>query len=66
MRWRVDGESYATTQLVDKIKRRNELREGGTHGPQFWKVPDRRTLVEVADALLAARKEPKPPVEETR
>lgn len=55
LRWRKDNELYSTTKLVVKILQehgaRPESNPGSAHGPRHWRVPDERSLIEVADSL---------------
>ncbi len=51
LRWHLDNEYYSATGLIKKILQEYGPRTKPVPGPQYWTVPDGRTLVEVADGL---------------
>jgi hypothetical protein len=52
---RLDNEYYSATGLVKKILQEYGPRTKPVPGPQYWTVPDGRTLVEVADELTESQ-----------
>jgi hypothetical protein len=52
LQWRKDGKMYSATGLVLNILENHGHKTTSVPGPQYWTVPDGRTLVEVADSLL--------------
>ncbi len=50
LRWR-DGKEYSASRLIVKMLRDHGFDRRSAPGPRYWKVPDGRTLVEVADGL---------------
>ena len=55
LRWRKDNELYSASKLIVKILQeygaRSQDDPGSAPGPRYWKVPDGRTLGEVADSI---------------
>ena len=51
IRWRGDGQEYSASKLVVEILQQEGFDRRAVPGPCYWKVPDGRTLVEVADEL---------------
>ena len=51
IRWRGDGQEYSATKLVVKILQEQGFDRRAVLGPCYWKIPDGRTLVKVADEL---------------
>lgn len=51
IRWRGDGQEYSASRLVVKILQEQGFERRAVPGPCYWKIPDGRTLVEVADEL---------------
>jgi hypothetical protein len=51
LRCRKDGKMYSATGLVLRILDKHGYETNSVPGPQYWTVPDGRTLVEVADSL---------------
>lgn len=51
IRWRGDGQQYSASRLVVKILQEQGFDRRAVPGPCYWKVPDGRTLVKVADEL---------------
>jgi hypothetical protein len=51
LRWHLNNEYYTATGLVKKILQEYGPRTKRVPEPQYWTVPDGRTLLEVADGL---------------
>lgn len=51
IRWRRDDQEYSASRLIVKMLREQGFERRSAPGPRYWKVPDGRTLVEVADEL---------------
>ena len=51
LRWRRDEQEYSASKLIVKILREQGFHRRSAPGPRYWKVPDGRTLVQVADDL---------------
>jgi hypothetical protein len=51
LRWRLDGHEYSASRLIVKMLSEQGFDRRSAPGPRYWKVPDGRTLVEVADGL---------------
>ena len=51
IRWRGDGQEYSASKLAVKILRDQGFDRRSAPGPRYWRIPDGRTLLEVADDL---------------